>query len=119
MAKNLFRFLNLRTFGNFVAVDHVSFDIPKGEIFGLLGPNRWEKQQRVRMLCGILKPTSGETKFSVMMWQKNQEKVKKRIGYMSQKFSLYNDLTVAENLNFYADLYGIPQETMRRLGKSN
>ena len=97
-----------RTFGNFVAVDHVSFDIPKGEIFGLLGPNGAGKTTTIRMLCGILKPTSGEARILGYDVAKKPEEVKKRIGYMSQKFSLYNDLTVAENLKFYADLYGIP-----------
>ena len=102
-----------RKFGNFVAVDHVSFDIPKGEIFGLLGPNGAGKTTTIRMLCGILKPTSGEARILGYDVAKKPEEVKKRIGYMSQKFSLYNDLTVAENLKFYADLYGIPQETMK------
>lgn len=102
-----------RKFGNFVAVDHVSFDIPKGEIFGLLGPNGAGKTTTIRMLCGILKPTSGEARILGYDVAKKPEEVKKRIGYMSQKFSLYNDLTVAENLNFYADLYGIRQETMK------
>ena len=102
-----------RKFGNFVAVDHVSFDIPKGEIFGLLGPNGAGKTTTIRMLCGILKPTSGEARILGYDVAKKPEEVKKRIGYMSQKFSLYNDLTVAENLDFYANLYGISQETMK------
>ena len=102
-----------RTFGNFVAVDHVSFDIPKGEIFGLLGPNGAGKTTTIRMLCGIIKPTSGEARILGYDVAKKPEEVKKWIGYMSQKFSLYNDLTVAENLDFYANLYGISQETMK------
>ena len=96
-----------RHFGNFVAVDHVSFDIPKGEIFGLLGPNGAGKTTTIRMLCGILTPTSGEAQVMGFDVARQAEEVKQRIGYMSQKFSLYNDLTVYENLNFYARLYGI------------
>jgi ABC-2 type transport system ATP-binding protein len=97
-----------RLFGNFTAVDQVSFEIPRGEIFGLLGPNGAGKTTTIRMLCGILKPTSGEARVMGYDVAKQPESVKQHIGYMSQKFALYNDLTVYENLDFYANLYGVP-----------
>lgn len=96
-----------KKFGDFVSVNDISFTVKKGEVFGFLGANGAGKSTTIRMLCGILKPTSGDAivgGFSVM----NQpEKVKQKIGYMSQKFSLYNDLTVEENINFFAGVYGI------------
>jgi ABC-2 type transport system ATP-binding protein len=98
-----------RKFGDFVAVDQVSFDIPSGEIFGLLGPNGAGKTTTIRMLCGILTPTSGEAHILGYDVKREPEEVKKRIGYMSQKFSLYNDLKVIENLEFYASVYGVPR----------
>jgi len=99
-----------RRFGSFVAVDNVQFSIPKGEIFGLLGPNGAGKTTTIRMLCGILAPTSG--KASVLGYDvvRKAEEIKKRIGYMSQRFSLYNDLTVWENAMFYTSIYGVPRE---------
>ena len=97
-------------FGKFTAVDHVSFEIPRGEIFGLLGPNGAGKTTTIRMLCGILTPTSGEARVMGFDVARQSEEVKQRIGYMSQKFSLYNDLTVQENLDFYANLYSVPRE---------
>lgn len=107
-----------RKFGDFVAVDDVSFEIPRGEIFGLLGPNGAGKTTTIRMLCGILKPTAGTAHILGFDVAKQAEQVKQRIGYMSQKFSLYNDLTVTENLAFYADLYGIPRRDVnRRVGE--
>jgi ABC-2 type transport system ATP-binding protein len=102
-----------RNFGEFTAVDHISFDIPKGEIFGLLGPNGAGKTTTIRMLCGLLKPTEGEARVLGFDVADQSEQVKRRIGYMSQKFSLYNDLTVYENLWFYANLYGIPTERVK------
>jgi ABC-2 type transport system ATP-binding protein len=102
-----------RKFGDFVAVDQISFDIPKGEIFGLLGPNGAGKTTTIRMLCGILTPTSGQAQVLGFDVAKQSEQVKQRIGYMSQKFSLYNDLSVSENLDFYANLYGIPREKVK------
>lgn len=99
-----------RKFGDFTAVDHVSFEIPRGEIFGLLGPNGAGKTTTIRMLCGILTPTSGEARVMGFDVARQSEEVKQRIGYMSQKFSLYNDLTVYENLDFYANLYSVPRE---------
>lgn len=100
-------------FGDFTAVDDVSFDIPKGEIFGLLGPNGAGKTTTIRMLCGILTPTSGKAQVMGFDVARQAEEVKQRIGYMSQKFSLYNDLSVSENLDFYANLYGVPRQKVK------
>ena len=83
-----------KKFGDFTAVNDVNFEIPKGEIFGLLGPNGAGKTTTIRMLCGILTPTSGEARVMGFDVASQSEEVKPRIGYMSQKFSLYNDLTV-------------------------
>ena len=94
-------------FGNFRVVDDVSFNIPKGEIFGLLGPNGAGKTTTIRMLCGILSPTRGSASVVGFNVTKEPEQVKRRIGYMSQLFSLYNDLTVSENLRFYSSIYGL------------
>lgn len=101
-----------KKFGNFTAVDNLSFSIPKGKIFGLLGPNGSGKSTTIRMICGVLKPTSGEG--SVLGYDiiKDSEKIKQNIGYMSQKFSLYEDLTVEENLDFYGNIYMIPRERL-------
>ncbi|GAB4433996.1 MAG: ABC transporter ATP-binding protein [Anaerolineales bacterium] len=105
-------------FGEFTAVDHVSFEIPRGEIFGLLGPNGAGKTTTMRMLCGIIRPTSGSALVMGYDVASQSEDVKQRIGYMSQKFSLYNDLSVYENLDFYANLYGVPQNKVKsRLGE--
>jgi ABC-2 type transport system ATP-binding protein len=98
-----------KSFGGFTAVDQVNFTIPKGEIFGLLGPNGAGKTTTIRMLCGILKPTSGQGSVLGFDISKKPEEIKKRIGYMSQHFSLYNDLTARENIQFYASIYGVPR----------
>ena len=103
-----------RNFGSFIAVDHVSFEIPRGEIFGLLGPNGAGKTTTIRMLCGLLKPTGGEARVMGFDVAKQSEQVKRQIGYMSQKFSLYNDLTVYENLWFYSNLYGIQNNRIKQ-----
>lgn len=103
-----------RVFGDFTAVDRISFEIPRGEIFGLLGPNGAGKTTTMRMLCGILTPTSGEARVMGFDVARQAEDVKQRIGYMSQKFALYNDLTVYENLDFYANLYGVSREKFKR-----
>src|SRR6187549_3000926 len=95
-----------KRFGNFTAVDHISFDVHKGEIFGFLGANGAGKTTAMRMLCGLSLPTSGKAKVAGFDVYKENEKIKRNIGYMSQKFSLYEDLTVKENIRFYAGIYG-------------
>lgn len=100
-----------KKFGTFTAVDNVSFEVEKGEIFGFLGPNGAGKSTTIRMLCGILDPTQGSGKVSGFDIVKESEKIKAIIGYMSQKFSLYEDLTVIENLDFYAGIYQVPKRT--------
>ncbi len=96
-----------RRFGQFTAVDHVSFDVREGEIFGFLGSNGAGKSTTIRMLCGLLKPTSGSATVGGVDVSHDPEGVKRRIGYMSQKFSLYELLTVGQNIRFYAGLYGL------------
>jgi len=100
-----------KKFGDFTAVDWVSFTIPKGEIFGLLGPNGAGKTTTIRMLCGLLAPTLGVGRVMGFDVAKQPEKVKSNLGYMSQKFSLYNDLTAIENLDFYARIYRLSGKT--------
>lgn len=99
-----------RRFGSFVAVDHISFEVGRGEIFGFLGPNGAGKSTTIRMLCGILAPTGGSGTVAGFDVRTQAEEIKKHIGYMSQKFSLYEDLTVEENIAFYSGIYGIPPE---------
>lgn len=106
-----------KKFGNFLAVDRVSFSILKGEVFGFLGPNGAGKSTTIRMICGILKPTSGKVYVDGDDVWENPEKIRNKIGYMSQKFSLYNDLTVEENINFYSGIYGIPKEKVKERKK--
>lgn len=101
-----------KKFGDFTAVDRVSLKIKQGEIFGFLGPNGAGKSTTIRMLCGILEPTSGSAAVLGYDLKKNTEKIKENIGYMSQKFSLYDDLTVKENLKFYAGLYSVPKKEL-------
>ena len=102
-----------KKFGTFTAVDNISFKVEKGQILGFLGPNGAGKSTAIRMLCGILEPTSGGGSVAGFDIVKDSEKVKERIGYMSQKFSLYEDLTVSENLDFYAGIYQTPVEQRR------
>jgi len=94
-----------KKFGDFTAVDHISFDVHKGEIFGFLGANGAGKTTAMRMLCGLSLPTSGQATVAGLDVYKENEKIKKSIGYMSQKFSLYEDLTVKENMEFYGGIY--------------
>ncbi len=103
-----------RKFGDFVAVNRVNFSIPPGEIFGLLGPNGAGKTTTIRMLCGILLPTNGQASVLGYDVARQPEEIKKRIGYMSQKFSLYGDLTPGENLAFYAAIYAVPRSERTR-----
>ena len=101
-----------RRFGNLTAVDNVSFDVPAGSIFGLLGPNGSGKSTIIRMLCGVLAPTAGSATVLGIDAEREAEAVKRRIGYMSQKFSLYSDLSVRENLEFYGRIYGLGPERL-------
>ncbi len=96
-----------RRFGAFVAVDHLTFDVRQGEIFGFLGSNGAGKSTTIRMLCGLLKPTSGTATVGGVDVSRDPEGVKRRIGYMSQRFSLYEQLTVDQNIRFFAGIYGL------------
>ena len=102
-----------KQFGDFTAVDHVSFTIERGSIFGFLGPNGAGKTTTIRMLLGLLKPTSGAATVLGFDVVKQTAQVKRHIGYMSQRFSLYDDLTVDENLNFYGRTYGVRGKRLR------
>lgn len=97
----------VKKFGNFIANDNLSFEVYKGEIFGFLGANGAGKTTAIRILCGLSSPTSGEMKVAGFDVYKQTEKIKQNIGYMSQKFSLYEDLTVFENIRFYGGVYGM------------
>jgi ABC-2 type transport system ATP-binding protein len=101
-----------KRFGNFVAVDRVSFEVPRGRILGFLGPNGAGKSTTIRMLCGILPPTSGTATVRGIDVVENPEGVKQQLGYMSQKFSLYEDLTVVQNINFYGGVYRLPRKKL-------
>ena len=96
-----------RRFGSFTAVDRISFEVPAGQIFGFLGPNGAGKSTAIRMLCGLLKPSGGRGTVTGLDVTRQPEQIKRRIGYMSQRFSLFEDLTVEENLNFYGGIYGL------------
>lgn len=106
-----------KKFGSFTAVDDISFNVNKGEIFGFLGANGAGKTTTIRMLCGILTPTSGDAIVGGYSIMKETNKVKTRIGYMSQRFSLYNDLTVEENINFFSGVYNLPDEKLKERKK--
>jgi ABC-2 type transport system ATP-binding protein len=99
-----------KNFDEFVAVDRISFNVKKGEIFGFLGPNGAGKSTTIRMLCGIITPTSGEGWVAGHDILKESEEIKHSIGYMSQKFSLYEDMTPSENIRFYLGIYDIPED---------
>ncbi len=103
-----------KQFGNFTAVDSISFQVRRGEIFGFLGPNGAGKSTTIRMLCGILQPTSGIGIVSGYDITREPEKIKKAIGYMSQKFSLYEDMTVIENIDFFGGIYGLKKQELNR-----
>ncbi|MGK9475713.1 ATP-binding cassette domain-containing protein [Melioribacter sp. OK-6-Me] len=96
-----------KKFGDFTAVDSISFKVEKGEIFGFLGANGAGKSTTIRMLCGLLEPTSGDAVVGGFSIMKEPDKVKQSIGYMSQRFSLYNDLTIEENIEFFGGVYGL------------
>lgn len=101
-----------KKFGRFVAVDHISFFVRDGEIFGFLGANGAGKTTTIRMLCGLILPTSGQGRVEGLDIYTQTEAIKQNIGYMSQKFSLYDDLTVEENLVFYGGIYGMPSSEL-------
>jgi drug efflux transport system ATP-binding protein len=103
-----------RKFGTFTAVDHISFEVEVGEIFGFLGANGAGKSTTIRMLCGLLLPTSGTARVGGIDVAHDPEAVKRRIGYMSQRFSLYEALTVNQNITFFGGVYGLDRETLER-----
>ena len=102
----------VKRFGDFVAVDNVSIDVARGEIFGFLGPNGAGKSTTIRILCGLLAPTSGQATVGGYDVATQSEEVRENIGYMSQKFSLYDDLTVEENIEFFGGVYGVAPEKL-------
>ncbi|HOV12016.1 MAG TPA: ABC transporter ATP-binding protein [Bacteroidales bacterium] len=103
----------VKKFGSFTANDHLSFDVYKGEIFGFLGANGAGKTTAMKILCGLSKPTSGEARVSGYDVYHEPNKIKNCIGYMSQKFSLYEDLTVSENIRFFAGIYGMDRKKIK------
>ncbi len=103
-----------KRFGDFVAVDAISFEVPRGQIFGFLGPNGAGKTTTIRMLLGLLRPTTGRATVLGLDSERQAEAIRQRIGYMSQKFSLYDDLTVGENLDFYGGVYGVRGARLRQ-----
>jgi len=102
-----------KKFGSFTAVDHITFDVDQGEIFGFLGANGAGKTTAMRMLCGLLSPTSGEGRVAGYDIYRDANKIKKSIGYMSQKFSLYEDLTTRENLRLFGGIYGMKDKDIK------
>lgn len=102
-----------KRFGAFTAVDHISFDVHSGEIFGFLGANGAGKTTAMRMLCGLSVPTEGKASIAGFDIYKEREQIKRNIGYMSQKFSLYEDLTVAENIRFFGGIYGLSYRDLK------
>ena len=109
IAKNL-----TKRFGEFVAVDGVDFEVRRGEIFGFLGPNGSGKTTTIRMMLGLMSPSAGDVAVLGIRVSENPEKIRPRVGYMSQRFSLYNDLTVIENLRFYGRAYGLDDKELHR-----
>jgi ABC-2 type transport system ATP-binding protein len=109
IARNL-----VKRYGNFIANDHLNFEVYRGEVFGFLGANGAGKTTAIRILCGLSEPTSGDIMVAGFDAYTERDKIKKSIGYMSQKFSLYDDLTVRENIRFYAGIYHIPAAEIRR-----
>jgi len=102
-----------KRFGDFTAVDAITFDVKQGEIFGFLGANGAGKTTAMRMLCGLSFPTSGQAQIAGYDLSTESEKIKQRIGYMSQKFSLYEDLTIVENIRFYGGIYGLTDQQIK------
>ena len=106
-----------KKFGDFTAVDAISFEVEKGEIFGFLGANGAGKTTAIKMLCGLSMPTSGEATIAGYDIYKEPEMIKKNIGYMSQHFSLYQDMTIRENIRFYAGIYGLTNKQIKERGE--
>lgn len=104
----------VKKFGNFIANDHLSFEVDKGEVFGFLGANGAGKTTAIKILCGLSKPTSGEVMVAGYNAYNQSELIKKNIGYMSQKFSLYDDLTISENIRFYGGIYGLSRKSIKQ-----
>jgi ABC-2 type transport system ATP-binding protein len=102
-----------KKFGDFIATDSITFDVYKGEIFGFLGANGAGKTTAMRMLCGLSTPSSGEANIAGFDIYKETEKIKQHIGYMSQKFSLYEDLTIVENIRFFGGIYGLTNKEIK------
>jgi len=102
-----------KRFGDFVATNAITFEVYKGEIFGFLGANGAGKTTAMRMLCGLSKPSSGDATIAGFNVYRETEEIKKNIGYMSQKFSLYEDLTVLENIRFFGGIYGLPDQQIK------
>jgi len=102
----------VKSFGDFTAVDHISLEAYPGEVFGFLGPNGAGKSTTIRILCGLLRPTSGRATVAGIDVARQPEAVRQKIGYMSQKFSLYNDLRVIENIRFFAGMYSVPEPVL-------
>lgn len=103
----------VKKFGHFVANDNLSFEVSKGEVFGFLGANGAGKTTAIKILCGLSKPTSGEVMVAGFDAYKQGESIKKNIGYMSQKFSLYDDMTISENIRFYGGIYGLSRKVIK------
>jgi len=103
-----------KQFGAFTAVKNVTLEIPYGEVYGLLGANGAGKTTTIRMLCGLLEATSGNMRLAGEQGNLRSESIRQQIGYMSQKFSLYNDMTIRENLSFFAGVYGVPRVSATR-----
>jgi ABC-2 type transport system ATP-binding protein len=104
----------VKRFGDFIAVDRISLEVRKGEVFGFLGPNGAGKSTTIRMLCGLLRPTSGRARVAGYDVGREPELVRQNIGYMSQRFSLYNDLKVIENIRLFAGLYNVPASLLKQ-----
>lgn len=107
-----------KQFGSFIAVSEITFDVYAGEIFGFLGANGAGKTTAMRMLCGLSVPSSGQATIAGFNVYRQTEKIKKNIGYMSQKFSLYEDLTVLENIRFYGGIYGLSEKQLKQKSES-
>ena len=107
-----------KTFGSLTAVDRLHLEVKTGEIFGLVGPDASGKTTTLRMLCGLLPPDGGEAKVAGCDIKKEAESLKEKVGYLPQRFGLYGDLTVLENIHFYADLYQVPKKERKdRIGR--